>query len=160
MRPIQALVFWSAASEAPHRWLPQLPTYYEAPLTQYGRPDFAKRDRWLAKMEREAAIESSNSTATCPRTFKPDPVVQSFVESLPRDPWSLILDVVAKRVNPNSFDTWLKPTRFYGVDGKTLVVRIPQPDFTHITDKWGDLISQAIDELRFPFDAIEMETNG
>jgi hypothetical protein len=30
------------ASEAPHRWLPQLPTYYEAPLTQYGRPDFAK----------------------------------------------------------------------------------------------------------------------
>jgi hypothetical protein len=42
-------------------------------------------------------------------------------------------------VNPQSFDTWLKPTRF---DGKTLVVHIPHPDFTHVTDKWGDLISR------------------
>ena len=45
------------------------------------------------------------------------PVVQAFVESLPRDPWSLILEVLAKRVTPQSFDTWLKPTRPYGVDG-------------------------------------------
>jgi chromosomal replication initiator protein len=72
----------------------------------------------------------------------------------------LILEVVAKRVNPNSFDTWLKPTRFYGVDGKTLVVRVPHPDFTHITERWGELISKAIEELRLPFDAIELEANG
>jgi chromosomal replication initiator protein len=111
-------------------------------------------------MERETAIESSKSAATCSRTFKPDPVVQAFVESLPRDPWSLILDVLAKRVNPQSFDTWLKPTRFYGVDGKTLVVRVPIREFTYITDKWGELISEAIENLRFPFDAIELEVNG
>ena len=83
--------------------------------------------------------------------------MHAFVESLPRDPWSLILEVLAKRVNPQSFDSWLKPTRFYGVDGKTLVVCVPNPDFAHITDKWGDLISQAIDELRFPFDAVSLE---
>ena len=111
-------------------------------------------------MEREAAIKSSKSTAKGSRTFQPDPIVQAFVESLPRDPWSLILDLLAKRVNPQSFDTWLKPTRFYGVDGKTLVVRAPHPDFTHITEKWGELISEAIEDLRFPFDAIELEANG
>jgi DnaA N-terminal domain len=145
------------ASEAPHRWLPQLPTYYEAPLTQYGRPDFAKRDRWLAKMEREAAIESSKSAAKSSRTFKPDPVVQAFVESLPRDPWSSILDILAKRVNPSSFDTWLKPTRFLGVDEKDLVVRVPNNDFGHVLDKWGDAISAIFEELNFPFDGVSLE---
>jgi hypothetical protein len=38
--------------------------------------------------------------------------------------------------------------------------RIPHPDFTYITDKWGDLISELIEDLRFPFDAIELEANG
>jgi chromosomal replication initiator protein len=79
------------------------------------------------------------------------------VESLPRDPWSLILEVLAKRVNPQSFDTWLKPTRFYGVDGKTLVVRVPHPDFARIGERWGELISKAMEELHFPFEELELE---
>jgi hypothetical protein len=78
-------------------------------------------------MSEKRRSELSNSSATCSRTFNPDPVEQAFVESLPGDPCRLILEFLAKRVKPQSFDTWLKPTRFYGVDGKTLVVRIPHP---------------------------------
>jgi hypothetical protein len=148
-----------SATEAPHVWLRRLASYYEAPLDRFGRPDFEKRDRWLRK--REASTSSSKiAVVQAPRELTPDPGVAAFVESLPRDPWSLILDVIGKRVNQQSFDTWLKPIRFYGVAGKTLVVRVPHPGFTHITDKWGELISQVIEELRFPFDEIELEANG
>ena len=79
------------------------------------------------------------------------------MESLPRDPWSLILETLAKRVAPNSFDTWLKPTRFLGVDQKDLVVRVPNNDFGHVLDKWGDAISAIFEELRFPFDGVSLE---
>ena len=48
----------------------------------------------------------------------------------------------------------------YGVDGKTLVVRGSHPDFAYITNKWGEFISEAMEELHFPFDAIELEANG
>ncbi len=63
------------------------------------------------------------------------------------NPWTLILGALEKKINRQSFETWLKPTRHSHVEGKTLFVRIPSIDFQHIGDRYGDLIQEAIDKL-------------
>ncbi len=63
------------------------------------------------------------------------------------NPWSLILGALEKKINRQSFQTWLKPTRHSHVEGKTLVVTIPSVEFQHIGDRYGDLIQEAIDNL-------------
>ena len=63
------------------------------------------------------------------------------------NPWSLILGALEKKINRQSFQTWLKPTRHSHVEGKTLIVLIPSVEFQHIGDRYGDLIQEAIDNL-------------
>ncbi len=63
----------------------------------------------------------------------------------PVNPWAQILAALEKKINRQSFETWLKPTRFSHVVGKTLYVRIPTEEFHHIGDKYSDLVQEAID---------------
>jgi chromosomal replication initiator protein len=63
------------------------------------------------------------------------------------NPWTLILGALEKKINRQSFETWLKPTRHSHVAGKTLFVRIPSIEFQHIGDRYADLIQEAIDNL-------------
>ncbi|WP_263382739.1 chromosomal replication initiator protein DnaA [Granulicella arctica] len=71
------------------------------------------------------------------------------------NPWTLILGALEKKINRQSFETWLKPTRHSHVAGKTLFVRIPSGEFQHIGDRYADLIQEAIDNLGL---AEEIET--
>ena len=43
--------------------------------------------------------------------------------------WVRILGALEKKINRQSYETWLKPTRFSHLAGKTLFVRIPSADF-------------------------------
>jgi chromosomal replication initiator protein len=61
------------------------------------------------------------------------------------NPWHQILAALEKKVIRQSFETWLKPTRYSHTAGRTLYVRVPTPEFRHIGDKYGDLIQEAID---------------
>ncbi len=61
------------------------------------------------------------------------------------NPWLQILAALEKKVIRQSFETWLKPTRFSHAAGRMLYVRVPSPEFQHIGDKYGDLIQEAID---------------
>jgi len=61
------------------------------------------------------------------------------------NPWIRILSALEKKVIRQSFDTWFKPTRFSHVNGRTLYVRVPTPEFQHIGDKYADLIQEAVD---------------
>ena len=61
------------------------------------------------------------------------------------NPWLQILSALEKKVIRQSFETWLKPTRFSHATGRTLYVRVPSAEFQHIGDKYGDLIQEAID---------------
>jgi chromosomal replication initiator protein len=72
--------------------------------------------------------------------------------------WVRILGALEKKINRQSFETWLKPTRFSRVVGKTLYVRIPSTQFEHIGDKYGDLIEEAIERLSLEIDSVEFET--
>jgi chromosomal replication initiator protein len=72
--------------------------------------------------------------------------------------WVRILGALEKKINRQSFETWLKPTRFSRVVGKTLYVRIPSAQFEHIGDKYADLIEEAIEKLILDIDTVEFET--
>ena len=72
--------------------------------------------------------------------------------------WVKILGALEKKINRQSFETWLKPTRFSRVVEKTLYVRIPTADFEHIGDKYGQLIEEAIERLSLEIDEVLFET--
>src|SRR5277367_5561159 len=70
------------------------------------------------------------------------------------NPWLQILAALEKKVIRQSFETWLKPTRYSHSTGRTLYVRVPSPEFQHIGDKYGDLIQEAIDLQSLEFDDV------
>ncbi len=70
------------------------------------------------------------------------------------NPWLQILSALEKKVIRQSFETWLKPTRYSHAAGRTLYVRVPSPEFQHIGDKYGDLIQEAIDLHSLEFDDV------
>jgi chromosomal replication initiator protein len=70
------------------------------------------------------------------------------------NPWIQILSALEMKVIRQSFETWLKPTRFSHAAGRTLYVRVPSSDFRHIGEKYGDLIQEAIDLQALEFDDV------
>jgi chromosomal replication initiator protein len=74
------------------------------------------------------------------------------------NPWLQILSALEKKVIRQSFETWLKPTRFSHANGRTLYVRVPSKEFQHIGDKYGDLIQEAIDLQSLEFDDVQFVT--
>ncbi|HXB63222.1 MAG TPA: chromosomal replication initiator protein DnaA [Acidobacteriaceae bacterium] len=68
------------------------------------------------------------------------------------NPWVRILAALEKKINRQSYETWLKPTRFSHINAKTLYVRIPAAEFQHIADRYADLIHEAIDQLALEVD--------
>ena len=70
------------------------------------------------------------------------------------NPWVRILGALEKKINRQSYETWLKPTRFSHVDGKTLHVRIPTEEFSHIGEMYGDHIYEAMDNLGLELDQV------
>src|SRR5271157_4664448 len=78
--------------------------------------------------------------------------------TLAPNPWTRILDALEKKVNRHSYDTWLKPTRYSHASGGTLFVRVPTAEFRHAGDKYGDLISEAIDNLGLEFSEVKFVT--
>ena len=74
------------------------------------------------------------------------------------NPWMQILAALEKKVNRQSFETWLKPTRFSHIVGRTLYVRIPTEEFQHIGDKYSDLVQEAIDLLKLSLDDVVFVT--
>ena len=74
------------------------------------------------------------------------------------NPWVRILGALEKKINRQSFDTWLKPTRFSYVKERMLFVRIPTPEFQHIGERYTDLIQEAIDALHLEFDDVTFIT--
>jgi chromosomal replication initiator protein len=74
------------------------------------------------------------------------------------NPWLQILASLEKKVIRQSFETWLKPTRFSHAAGRTLYVRVPSSEFQHIGERYGDLIQEAIDLNALEFDEVSFVT--
>ena len=74
------------------------------------------------------------------------------------NPWVRILGALEKKINRQSFETWLKPTRFSRIVGKTLYVRIPNADFEHVGDKYAQHVDEAIEKLELDVETVIFET--
>jgi chromosomal replication initiator protein len=74
------------------------------------------------------------------------------------NPWVRVLDALEKKVNRTSYETWLKPTRYDHAQGAVLFVRVPNPDFCHIGERYGDLISEAMENLGMEYLDVEFVT--
>src|SRR5208282_2524069 len=83
----------------------------------------------------------------------------SSFTTVPANPWMRVLGALEKKVNRTSYETWLKPTRFDHSQGRVLFVRVPNPEFCHIGERYGDLISEAIDDLGLEFQDVEFVTD-
>src|ERR1700761_24631 len=68
--------------------------------------------------------------------------------------WVRILGALEKKINRQSFETWLKPTRFSHINDRVLYVRIPSAEFQHIGDRYADHIAEAIDDLGLELDSV------
>ncbi|HLJ77282.1 MAG TPA: chromosomal replication initiator protein DnaA [Acidobacteriaceae bacterium] len=78
--------------------------------------------------------------------------------SVALNPWVQILAALEKKINRQSYDTWLKPTRYSYVRERVLFVRIPTPEFKHVGDRYGDLIQEAIENLQLELDDVNFIT--
>ncbi|MGA2903769.1 MAG: chromosomal replication initiator protein DnaA [Candidatus Korobacteraceae bacterium] len=74
------------------------------------------------------------------------------------NPWMRVLDALEKKVTRTSYETWLKPTRYDHAQGAILFVRVPNPEFCHIGERYGDLISEAFENLGLEFRDVEFVT--
>ncbi len=74
------------------------------------------------------------------------------------NPWVRIQGALEVKVNRQSYSTWLKPTRFSHVSGRTLFVRIPSAQFDHIGERYGDLIHEAIEQMKLDVDDVKFVT--
>jgi chromosomal replication initiator protein len=62
--------------------------------------------------------------------------------------WQEILNYVKTKVNAQSYQTWLRPTRFSHAESDTLVVRVPNREFqAWIQEHYGGLILEALKQL-------------
>jgi chromosomal replication initiator protein len=72
----------------------------------------------------------------------------------PLNPWLQILSALEKKVIRQSFETWLKPSRYSHIVNRILYVRIPSTDFQQLGDRYGDLIQEAIEQLDLELDDV------
>lgn len=68
--------------------------------------------------------------------------------------WRGILIDLEKIIIRQSFETWLKPTRGWDLNERTLYVRIPSPEFEHLGEKYSEQIETAIRTQRLPLDRV------
>ena len=63
--------------------------------------------------------------------------------------WQEILGYLKTKVNTQSYQTWLRPTRFSHVSQEGLVVRVPNREFQDwIQEHYGGLINEALSHLQ------------
>lgn len=75
----------------------------------------------------------------------------------PLNPWVRILGALQKKINRQAYETWFKPTLFSHTDGNVLIVRVPTAKFQSIGDRYADLIGEALDTLRLPYERVDFE---
>ncbi len=72
--------------------------------------------------------------------------------------WQEVLSYVKAKVNSQSYQTWLKPTRFSRIDGDAVVVRVPNREFEDwIEEHYAPLITEALGRLGLGLHRIHYE---
>src|SRR2546421_10732098 len=59
------------------------------------------------------------------------------------DTWQQVLDIVEKKINQQSYNTWFKPTQLIKYDDKALYVRVPNAFFQDWLNDHIDVVLEA-----------------
>jgi chromosomal replication initiator protein len=59
------------------------------------------------------------------------------------DVWQTVLEIVEKKINPQSYATWFKPTQLLKHDGKAIFVRVPNSYFQDWLNDHIDVVIEA-----------------
>jgi len=65
------------------------------------------------------------------------------------DTWQLVLDIVQKKINQQSYNTWFKPTQLIKYDDKALYVRVPNAFFQDWLNDHIDVVIEAAHDAGF-----------
>src|SRR5712691_10550334 len=65
------------------------------------------------------------------------------------DTWQQVLDLVQKKINQQSYNTWFKPTQLIKYDDKALYVRVPNPFFQDWLNDHIDVVVEAARDAGF-----------
>jgi chromosomal replication initiator protein len=69
--------------------------------------------------------------------------------------WLQVLNHLKTKVNTQSYQTWLKPTRFSHVEGEAIVVRVPNREFQEwIQENYAGFVTEALNQLNMGFKEI------
>ena len=69
--------------------------------------------------------------------------------------WLQVLNYLKTKVNTQSYQTWLRPTRFSHVDNEAIVVTVPNREFQEwIQENYAGLVSEALQHLNMGFKEI------
>lgn len=80
-----------------------------------------------------------------PLVCTPSPASAAYLAGLgDTDPWSEVMRKIRPGLTANSFSTWFAPTKFLGVECDTLLVSVPNGDFTVITERYSEEIREAL----------------
>ncbi len=81
-----------------------------------------------------------------------------FVSEGTMNAWQKVLSDLKSKVNHQSYQTWLRPTRMSHANGDTLYVRVPSKEFDDwIRENYGGLIREALENLGSSFHNIVFE---
>lgn len=66
--------------------------------------------------------------------------------------WKEVLGYLKEKINPQSFQTWLRPTRLKEITGSTLFVEVPNREFRDwIKENYGSDVHEALRHLKLPY---------
>jgi chromosomal replication initiator protein len=69
--------------------------------------------------------------------------------------WLQVLNYLKTKVNTQSYQTWLRPTRFSHVENEAIVVSVPNREFQEwIQENYAGLVSEALQHLKMGFNEI------
>lgn len=70
--------------------------------------------------------------------------------------WARVLQHAKRRVNPNTFALWFRPTRLKGIDDRRLLVRVPTRQCKKmLTETFGELLRAVLQEVGMPDTQLE-----
>ena len=74
-----------------------------------------------------------------------------------RNPWDLVKEQLKNKLSAGSFDNWVSPTRFGGIEGKTLYVEVPdETAVSWLRTEYSDEIKQLTRALGLGLDRVEL----
>jgi chromosomal replication initiator protein len=95
------------------------------------------------------AFETEPAWRKLDKAYAPSPRETSM------NAWLQVLNYLKTKVNTQSYQTWLRPTRFSHIEGEALIVSVPNREFQEwIQDNYGSLVSEALSDLNLVFKEI------